>query len=128
LHGVHHAVCRLAYNGMAAWRSGGIPALPFKSARPAAVAPNRSLSAGILPSMLSVPILCWLILCRAVLNSTALSVCTPFSAHETLSVWYSIPLLCRLILHCRCGTQLHSIVGLQFVVGTILNPTTLCIN
>jgi len=26
---------------MAAWRSGGIPALPFKSARPAAVAPNR---------------------------------------------------------------------------------------
>jgi len=28
-------------NGMAAWRSGGIPALPFKSARPAAVAPNR---------------------------------------------------------------------------------------
>ena len=35
----------LADNGMAAWRSGGIPALPFKSARPAAVAPNRSLAA-----------------------------------------------------------------------------------
>jgi hypothetical protein len=34
---------RLAYNGMAAWRSGGISALPFKSALPAAVAPNRSL-------------------------------------------------------------------------------------
>jgi hypothetical protein len=33
---------------MAAWRSGGIPALPFKSALPAAVAPNRSLGAGIL--------------------------------------------------------------------------------
>jgi hypothetical protein len=31
---------------MAAWRSGGIPALPFKSALPAAVAPNRSLAAG----------------------------------------------------------------------------------
>jgi len=30
---------------MAAWRSGGFHALPFKSARPAAVAPNRSLSA-----------------------------------------------------------------------------------
>ena len=38
---------------MAAWRSGGIPPLPFKSARPAAVAPNRSLSAGILPRCLS---------------------------------------------------------------------------
>jgi hypothetical protein len=37
----------LAHNGMAAWRSGGIYALPFKSALPAAVAPNRSLSAGI---------------------------------------------------------------------------------
>jgi hypothetical protein len=34
---------RLAYNGMAAWRSGGIYALPFKSALPAAVAPNRTL-------------------------------------------------------------------------------------
>jgi len=34
---------RITYNGMAAWRSGGIFALPFKSARPAAVAPNRSL-------------------------------------------------------------------------------------
>jgi hypothetical protein len=33
---------------MAAWRSGGISALPFKSALPAAVAPNRSLAAGIL--------------------------------------------------------------------------------
>ena len=32
----------LAPNGMAAWRSGGIPALPFKAARLAAVAPNRS--------------------------------------------------------------------------------------
>ena len=38
-------------DGMAAWRSGGIPALPFKSARPAAVAPNRSLRAGILRRM-----------------------------------------------------------------------------
>ena len=36
---------KMEYNGMAAWRSGGIPALPFKSARPAAVAPNRLLSA-----------------------------------------------------------------------------------
>jgi hypothetical protein len=33
---------------MAAWRSGGILVLPFKSALPAAVAPNRSLYAGIL--------------------------------------------------------------------------------
>jgi hypothetical protein len=33
----------LAANGMAAWRSGGFYALPFKSALPAAVAPNRSL-------------------------------------------------------------------------------------
>jgi len=33
---------------MAAWRSGGIPALPFKSARPAAVAPNRALAAVLL--------------------------------------------------------------------------------
>jgi hypothetical protein len=32
---------------MAAWRSGGIYALPFKSVLPAAVAPNRSLAAGI---------------------------------------------------------------------------------
>ena len=39
---------KMTDNGMAAWRSGGIPALPFKSARPAAVAPNRSLYAGIL--------------------------------------------------------------------------------
>jgi hypothetical protein len=38
----------IAYNGMAAWRSGGIFALLFKSALPAAVAPNRSLAAGIL--------------------------------------------------------------------------------
>jgi len=30
---------------MAAWRNGGIPALPFKSTLPAAVAPNRMLSA-----------------------------------------------------------------------------------
>jgi len=30
---------------MAAWRSGGIYALPFKSALPAAVAPNRALAA-----------------------------------------------------------------------------------
>jgi hypothetical protein len=30
---------------MAAWRSGGISALPFKSALPAAVAPNRALAA-----------------------------------------------------------------------------------
>jgi hypothetical protein len=37
----------LADNGMAAWRSGGIYALPFKSALPAAVAPNRLLYAGI---------------------------------------------------------------------------------
>jgi hypothetical protein len=43
----------LAYNGMAAWRSGGIYALPFKFALPAAVAPNRSLGDGILPRMLS---------------------------------------------------------------------------
>jgi hypothetical protein len=42
------ALSRLAYNGMAAWRSGGIYALPFKSALPAAVAPNRLLRAGIL--------------------------------------------------------------------------------
>jgi hypothetical protein len=34
---------RLAYNGEADWRSGGIYKLPFKSALPAAVAPNRSL-------------------------------------------------------------------------------------
>jgi hypothetical protein len=40
-------VVALAANGMAAWRSGGISALPFKSALPAAVAPNRSLAAGI---------------------------------------------------------------------------------
>jgi len=50
----------LTHNGMAAWRSGGIPTLPFKSAPPAAVAPNRSLHAGILfvcstPSARSVP-------------------------------------------------------------------------
>ena len=37
----------LAHNGMAAWRSGGFSALPFKFARPAAVAPNRSLGDGI---------------------------------------------------------------------------------
>ena len=30
---------RMTANGMAAWRSGGIPALPFKSALPAAVVP-----------------------------------------------------------------------------------------
>jgi hypothetical protein len=30
---------------MAAWRSGGFYALPFKFALPAAVAPNRSLAA-----------------------------------------------------------------------------------
>jgi hypothetical protein len=41
-------VVALAHNGMAAWRSGDIFALPFKSALPAAVAPNRSLAAGIL--------------------------------------------------------------------------------
>jgi hypothetical protein len=35
----------IAYNGMTAWRSGGFYALPFKSALPAAVAPNRSLAA-----------------------------------------------------------------------------------
>jgi len=35
----------MTHNGMAAWRSGGISALPFKSALPAAVAPNRSLAA-----------------------------------------------------------------------------------
>jgi hypothetical protein len=38
---------RMTHNGMAAWRSGGFYAPPFKSALPAAVAPNRSLSAGI---------------------------------------------------------------------------------
>jgi hypothetical protein len=38
---------RIATNGMAAWRSGGFYALPFKFALPAAVAPNRSLGAGI---------------------------------------------------------------------------------
>jgi hypothetical protein len=41
-------VVGLAANGMAAWRSGGFYALLFKSALPAAVAPNRSLHAGIL--------------------------------------------------------------------------------
>jgi len=38
---------------MAAWRSGGFYALPFKSALPAAVAPNRSLGDGILPRLVS---------------------------------------------------------------------------
>jgi len=49
---------------MAAWRSGGIPALHFKSARPAAVAPNRSLAAVHFPRMLSTVV------------STTLSGCT----------------------------------------------------
>jgi hypothetical protein len=44
---------QIAANGMAAWRSGGIYALPFKSALPAAVAPNRSLAAGHFPRVLS---------------------------------------------------------------------------
>jgi hypothetical protein len=39
---------------MAAWRSGGFYALPFKSALPAAVAPNRLLGAGILSDVLSI--------------------------------------------------------------------------
>jgi hypothetical protein len=39
------AASAIAANGMAAWRSGGFYALPFKSALPAAVAPNRSLEA-----------------------------------------------------------------------------------
>ena len=40
---VSTALSRITANGMAAWRSGGFPALPFKAALPAAVAPNRSL-------------------------------------------------------------------------------------
>jgi hypothetical protein len=43
---------RFASNGMAAWRSGGFYALLFKSALPAAVAPNRSLAAGILSALI----------------------------------------------------------------------------
>jgi hypothetical protein len=39
----------MSLNGMAAWRSGGFYTLLFKSALPAAVAPNRSLAvSGIL--------------------------------------------------------------------------------
>ena len=38
------ALSPLAHNGMAALRSGGISALPFKSALPAAVAQNRALA------------------------------------------------------------------------------------
>jgi hypothetical protein len=38
-----YTVRRIAYNDPAALRSGGIPPPPFKSARPAAVAPNRKL-------------------------------------------------------------------------------------
>ena len=60
---VYRAVASLAANGMAAWRSGGFPPLPFKSARPAAVAPNRSLCAGILPIILSIPLHCRAALC-----------------------------------------------------------------
>ena len=36
---LYDALRCIADNWMAAWRSGGIPALPFKSTRPAAVAP-----------------------------------------------------------------------------------------
>jgi len=32
---------------------------------------------------------------------------------------------CRLALHCRYDTQFHHFVGLHFVVGTVLNSTTL---
>jgi hypothetical protein len=111
----------LAANGMAAWRSGGIYALPFKSALPAAVAPNRSL---YVRSFI-----------ENVVRSITLSACT------SLSVRYSIPLLCRLVLrfrystqfhyfvglvlHCRYGSQFCCIVGLYSIVGTVLNSTTL---
>jgi len=38
---------RIAYNGMAAWRQRRLFATYFNSALPAAVAPNRSLAAGL---------------------------------------------------------------------------------
>jgi hypothetical protein len=44
------SVRRLHTTGWRLGVSGGIPALPFKSALPAAVAPNRSLEAGHYPS------------------------------------------------------------------------------
>ena len=42
----HWDIFMLAGNGVAAWRGCGIPTLSFKSALPAAVAPNRTLSDG----------------------------------------------------------------------------------
>jgi hypothetical protein len=45
---VNNTVSALAANGGAAWRSGGFYTLPFKLPLPAAVAPNRTLCAGIL--------------------------------------------------------------------------------
>jgi hypothetical protein len=97
----------------------------------APLAPNRSLSAGILPRVLSVSLHCRLVLhCRygtqfhyfvglqfvvgTILNSTTLS------GYTTLSVRYSIPLLCRLALHCRYGTQFHYFVGTTTLSGCTL--------
>jgi len=34
----------------------------------------------------------------------------------------SFPLLCRFALLCRYGTQFHCIVGLHYIVGTVLKP------
>jgi len=147
---LHYPLCRprIAANGTgrrlgAGGASTNVPAgdkrsIPHKifCGRTAPLAPNRLLSAGILPRVLSVPLLCRLVLhCRygtqshyyvglhsiagTVLNSTTLSACTP------LSVWYSNPLLCRLVLHCRYGIQFHYFVGLYSIVGTVLNSTTL---
>ena len=106
LHSPDAALVALQPTGMAAWRSGGIPPLPFKSALPAAVAPNRLLSAGILPRFCPFHYFVGLYsIVVIVLNSTTLS------AYTTLSVLYLIPLLCRLALHCRYGTQFKSLVN-----------------
>ena len=115
-----HCRPRVADNGMAAWRSGGFPALPFKSARPAAVAPNRSLSAGILPRCCQFHNFVGLhFVVDTVLNSTTLSACIP------LSIRYSTPLLCRVTFHCRYSTQFQHIVGLHSIVGMVFNSATL---
>ena len=101
--------------------------------------PNRSLSAGILPrccrfrsnsifslvlylirfsfSRHCLAVLTFQIFVGTVLYSVTLSACA------TLSVWYSIQLLCRSVLHfrreklCRYSTQFRYTVGLHYFVG-----------
>jgi hypothetical protein len=85
---------------MAAWRSGGFYPLPFKSALPAAVAPNRSL--------------CVRSFGESVVRYTALSGCTSFSVRYQFHYFVGLYFIFGMVLN-------FTVLS----VCTVLNSTTL---